>query len=334
MTGMLECFECGKFVTPRIEERTETLPVRGEATQVLARVGICPECGADMSIEELDDATLVAAFNFYRQKHGLMAPEEMRRLRDRYGLGVRAFSLLLGWGEITLHRYEGGSLQDAAHEAALRMAEDPANIRVYLAANGHKLTARQRARLGTHLQAIEADEPACMPGSEEQFVIREERDGYGGWVPMQLSKMREMMLFFAQLPDMYQTKLNKLLFYADFGFFHEHGVSITGSPYLAMQFGPIPQHYDWIEGDLAEGGDLSREEVFFRNGSGVVLKAQRQPDLSLFSADELAMLQRVAQELGGMTSRQLSERSHHEQAWIDTPARAMIPYELGRNLSL
>lgn len=154
----LECFECGSPVEPRIEERVETLPVRGEDTQVLARVAVCPRCGADMSVEELDDATLVAAFNLYRQRHGLMTPEEMRGLRERYGLGVRPFSLLLGWGEITLHRYEAGSLQDAAHEVTLRLAENPANLRVLLTSNGHKLTARQRARLESRLSAIEVDE--------------------------------------------------------------------------------------------------------------------------------------------------------------------------------
>lgn len=336
MTDRLECFECGKLVTPAVEEREETLPVRGEPTAVLARVAVCPECRADLSVEELDDATLVAAFNLYRQHHGLMTPEEMKSLRKRYGLGVRPFSLLLGWGEITLHRYESGSLQDGAHEAALRMAEDPANVRVYLTANGHKLTTRQRARLEVHLQAVEVgDRAACAPGLDDRFVIREERDVYGGWVPTRLSKLREMILFYAQLPDMYQTKLNKLLFYADFGFAREHGVSITGSPYLAMQYGPVPQHYPWIEADLAEGGDISTEEVFFARGdSGFVLRAQRQPDLSVFSPDEVAMMRRVAANLGAKTSRQLSDRSHRERAWVDTPKGEMIPYELARDLSL
>jgi putative zinc finger/helix-turn-helix YgiT family protein len=179
VTEKLECFECGRLVTPKVEERKETLPVRGEPTEVLTRVAVCPECAADMSDEELDDATLVAAFNLYRQKHGLMTPEEMKRLRERYGLGVRPFSLLLGWGEITAHRYEGGSLQDAAHEAALRLAEDPANIRVYLSANGHKLTTRQRAGLEKHLQAIEEREYGRAKDQSDRLVVREARAGYG-----------------------------------------------------------------------------------------------------------------------------------------------------------
>jgi putative zinc finger/helix-turn-helix YgiT family protein len=310
------------------------LPVRGEDIAVLARVGVCPECGADLSVEELDDATLVAAFNLYRQKHGLMAPEEMKQLRQRYGLSVRAFSLLLGWGEITAHRYESGSLQDAAHEAALRLAEEPANMRIFLTANGHKLTARQRAGLERHLQSLEAQTLVCAPVDEERFVVREERDVYGGWAPMRLSKMREMVVFFATLPDMYATKLNKLLFYADFGHFRDFGVSISGSPYLALQFGPVPQHYDWIEEDLVEGGDLVAEEVFFRNGdSHITMNAGREPDLSTFSAEEIETLNRIKRVLGHKTSKRLSELSHEERAWAETPVKAMIPYDLARDLA-
>jgi putative zinc finger/helix-turn-helix YgiT family protein len=334
VTKTLRCFDCGRLVTPKIEERVEVLPVRGEDTEVHSRVGVCPECGCAMSIEELDEATLVAAFNAYRQKHCLMTPEEMKALRERYGLSVRAFSLLLGWGEITAHRYESGSLQDAAHEAALRMAESPANIRVYLTANGHKLTTRQRARLEAHLGAIEEDALACAPSLDGRFILREERDVYGGWMPLQLSKMREMMVFFAQLPDMYQTKLNKLLFYADFGFYRDHGISISGSPYLAMQHGPVPQHYDYILDDLCEGGDLSSEEVFFGAGGGIVLTARRQTDMTVFTPEERAALQDVAKRLGRKSSKRLSELSHQEAAWIETNRLEMIPYEFARNLSL
>jgi len=334
VTEICECLECGKVVEPRIEKRTEVLPVRGEDTEVVAQVGVCPECGADMSIEELDEAALVAAFNLYRQKHGLMAPEEIKRLRERYGLSVRAFALLLGWGEITAHRYESGSLQDAAHEAALRLAEAPANIRIYLTANGHKLTARQRARLEAHLQALENETLVCAPSDEGRFVVREERDVYGGWTPMQLSKMREMMVFFATLPDMYATKMNKLLFYADFGHFRDFGVSISGSPYLAMQFGPAPQHYPWIEEDLFEGGDLVANEIFFPNGdSHITMSAGREPELSVFSAEEVATLRHIERVLGHKTSKRLSELSHEERAWAETPRQSMIPYDLARDLA-
>jgi putative zinc finger/helix-turn-helix YgiT family protein len=319
-----------------VVERLEVLPVRGEDTEVLAKVAVCPNCGADMSVEELDDVTLIAAFNLYRQHHGLMSPEEMRSLRGRYGLGVRPFALLLGWGEITLHRYESGSLQDSAHEATLRLAEDPGNIRILLSANGHKLTARQRARVEAHLAALERGAAAAKAEDlKDVFMAREEQDAYSGWVPMQLSKLREMILYFAALPDMYETKLNKLLFYADFSHFKHFSVSISGSPYLAFPHGPILQHYPRVEADLLECGELLVDERFFADGgSGTVFSAERVADLSVFSADEQATLQRIAEHLGDKTSRQLRDMSHAESAWRDTPERAMIDYSKAADLSL
>ena len=336
MTQQIECFECQSPVEPRIEERTETLPVRGEATAVLAKVAVCPECGADMSVEELDEATLVAAFNLYRQRHGLMSPEEMRALRGRYGLGVRPFSLLLGWGEITLHRYESGSLQDAAHEGALRLAEEPANIRILLLANGHRLTARQRARLEAHMATLEIGATAAEAEElRDVFVAREEQDTYSGWMPMQVSKLREMILYFTALPEMYETKLNKLMFYADFSHFKHCGVSISGAPYLAFPHGPVLQHYPRIEDDLLESGELLAEEVFFASGgAGTVFKGKREPDMTLFSAEEQSSLANVVRVLGRKTSKQLRDLSHKESAWRNTPERAMIDYAKAAELSL
>lgn len=332
----IECFECGHLVEPRIEERTETLPVRGEATKVRAQVAVCPECGADMSVEELDDATLVAAFNAYRQKHGLMTPDRMRELRKEYGLSVRAFSLLLGWGEVTLHRYESGSLQDDAHEATLRLAEDPANVKTLLIANRHKLTARQRQQLETRLRTIEDETHASNEMScAEPAMIREQQDVYSGWVLMRLSKLREMVLFFAQLPNMYETKLNKLLFYADFKHYEQHSVSVSGSPYLAFPYGPVPRDCPRLEADLLECGDLAAEEVFFSDEvSGTVFKASREPDLTVFTEEELATLRDIANRLGHRTSKELSDLSHQERAWKETPQRKMISYELASSLRI
>lgn len=149
------CGHCSKRVTTRVERRGEVLPVRGENVEVEADVAVCVECGEDVFVEELDDRTLKAAFAEYRRRHGLLAPEEIVAIRKRYELGQRPFSLLLGWGEVTLHRYESGSLQDDAHDAQLRMTENAANMRVLLQKNGPKLTPRQRARLETRLLELE-----------------------------------------------------------------------------------------------------------------------------------------------------------------------------------
>ena len=56
-----------------------------------------------------------------------MRPERIREIRHKYGLGQKHFSRFLGWGEITIPRYESGSLQDMAHNEILLLIDDPHN---------------------------------------------------------------------------------------------------------------------------------------------------------------------------------------------------------------
>lgn len=138
------CPRCGRTVAYEVESRTETHAIRDEDVSVQVQVAICTMCGADLSVDELDDAALDASLRQYRARHGMMQPEQIRELRSRYGVGQKAFARLLGWGDVTLARYEAGSLQSASHDTALRLADDPDNARVLLRRNGDRLTPKQR----------------------------------------------------------------------------------------------------------------------------------------------------------------------------------------------
>jgi len=329
------CTACGSCDAPLVDERLETYTVRDQEIQVPARVAVCSACGADVPDDELDEQTLQAAFSKYRSLHGLMDFDAMKSLRARYGLGVRPFSLLLGWGELTLFRYESGSIQDDAHESQLRLAENPDNIRVLVGINGHKLTSRQLGTLEAHLSAVVDSRDVQVVVQRERFEVRDTQDEFGGFIPLQLGKLREMMLFFCECVEVYPTKLNKLLFYADFLHFKHHGVSITGSPYLAFQRGPVPEHYEWIRADLVEAGELESESVDWGNGiEGERLCPLRPVDRSIFNAGELETMSQVAERLGAKSGRYLQDLSHKEEAYTETSARAMIPYGWALELTL
>ncbi|MEI6451685.1 MAG: type II TA system antitoxin MqsA family protein [Actinomycetes bacterium] len=329
------CPTCMKDTDVRIEDRRETLPVRGEDIEIEARVAVCSTCGEDVWLDELEDETLALAFAEYRRRHHLLQPEEMQRIRRLWGLGQRAFAQLLGWGEITLHRYESGSLQDGAHDAQLRMAERPENIRTLLESNGGRLTPRQRDAVMRRLDEAEALAAECECGDEdfERLVARRAAGGYGGNAPLSLTKVRETIAYFAAMPDMFVTKLAKLMFYADFLHYREHTISITGLAYAHAPQGPIPDRYERIRDDVIVNAVVEIQEKCGDNWSGEVLVAQRPADLGVFSESELAMLQAVRERLGARTSKRLSEMSHAETAWTATAMGERIPYETARQLS-
>ena len=123
------CEECGKEVNTKIITKKETYEVCGESIEVEAKVLVCSECGEEFFCEELDNATLVDAYNEYRRRHKLLFPEEIKEIREKYGLSQRGLAKLLNWGDKTIFRYENGFIQDKAHNSLLLFLREPQNMR-------------------------------------------------------------------------------------------------------------------------------------------------------------------------------------------------------------
>ena len=58
----------------------------------------------------------------------MVQPIQIRNLRKIYNLTQKELSDLLGFGDVTLSRYENGALQDETHDTLLRLALDPKNL--------------------------------------------------------------------------------------------------------------------------------------------------------------------------------------------------------------
>lgn len=152
------CDECGRDVETTIITKKETYDVCGETIEVDAQVLVCADCGEEFCSEELDNATLVSAYNEYRRRHKLLLPEEIKKIREQYGLSQRSFAKLLNWGDKTICRYENGSIQDKAHNSLLLFLRKPENMRTYLTENEVTLTQRQLGKLLDTVDKLEQNE--------------------------------------------------------------------------------------------------------------------------------------------------------------------------------
>ena len=107
------CPECDCEVDARLEHRIETLPVKGEQTSC---------CGEVIGDSRIEEGNLRRSYSAYCAAHGLMAPDEVKELRNSYGLSLREFSKFLGFGEQTIARYEAGAIPDDSHNTMLKLA--------------------------------------------------------------------------------------------------------------------------------------------------------------------------------------------------------------------
>lgn len=114
-----ECPVCEFERDLSYREITEVLKVRGEDINVTSRVHYCPE-GEHYFYDVADEEEKFQnAYKEYRRRKGLLQPDEIEKIRNQYGLSQKNFARLLGWGDITIHRYESGAIQDDAHNDVL-----------------------------------------------------------------------------------------------------------------------------------------------------------------------------------------------------------------------
>jgi len=330
-----KCDICGGNESKIIEKR-ETLQVREDEIEINSCIRIC-ECGNELFDEELEEDNLSRAYDLYRMKHSIIAISEIREIRERYALSQRTLGKILGWGEVTIHRYETGAVPDASHNKMLLLLKDPSVMKQLLLDSQDVIPKTTFARaMHRIVEILERRE------SEDFFNLIQKRLKYpnvsidSGFKQLDLVKLANVVLYFASnISDMWKTKLNKLLFYSDFICFKELTVSITGLRYLKSDFGPVPQDYETVIASLKMLGfvDIVPTETAYNVNGGDIIKPLDCYDPDVFKPEELEVLEIVRKKFSEFSSREISEYSHQEKGWVVTPFYEAISYGYASELN-
>lgn len=156
------CPECEQIADLETVRRDLEIVVRGEPVTVVAELQRCLSCGEEFKDLSSDVDVLDLAFLEYRTRHNMLMPEEIKGIRERYGLTQSELSALLGWGGATLSRYENGALQSEANDRMLRMLSEPGNLLTLIEEHPDALAEDKRPALIGVLN--EQKEQVCSPG--------------------------------------------------------------------------------------------------------------------------------------------------------------------------
>lgn len=143
-------------------------------------------------------------------------------------------------------------------------------------------------------------------------------------------KFRELVLHVASRlegdPTYGATKLNKVLFYADFFYYGEHGTPITGATYQKLRFGPAPRELLRIRDELIKSGDAALKVSRYLGSTQKRLVALRDPYLVVFSSDEIELVDEVIETLRSVPAGEVSRISHYHLGWQLAEEGEDIPY--------
>ena len=118
------CPQCGNSMTTTWQQHCFRYGDEGSGPELTVEIPVrhCEVCGEsflDWETEEIEQRAVC-------EHLGVLTPEEVRQIREDYGMSRSAFSKLTGIGEASLSRWEKGShIQNRANDRYLRLIRIP-----------------------------------------------------------------------------------------------------------------------------------------------------------------------------------------------------------------
>lgn len=319
------------FTGGRVKEifDVEQHEFRKETFEVHVRYFVCEDTGEKFTTTEQDELMFNELYAQYRVRHGIPFPEEIAEIRSRYGLNYTQISRILGFGANQYAQYEGGQMPSESNGKMIAAIRNKSVILSLLDGCRESMLRDEYEKSRSAIMASEARE--TTESELHRIIYRDtQRSIFNGFGVCSVEKLSDMVRYIvAHEGSIYPTKLNKLMFYADFHHYRLHGRSISGLQYQAINYGPVPVHYatvyDNIEGidkQVVVNYDMESTLLSCSDASG-----EGNCSGGSLSEQEIGSIDAVLRKLSPLSTSQLVETSHQEDAWRNfEPTHSYIPY--------
>ena len=322
----------------KLTKEQRSMIFRKETFDIVFHYYQCEDSREQFTSAALDELNMNQVYNQYRDKFNIPFPDEINNIRGKYGLSASKMSEILGFGVNSYRQYEAGEIPSVANAKLIQMVDDPQNFMEMTALCG---TLDEKAR-GKYIQkaiflAEEKKRNIFNIYFKEYLLGNHLADIYSGYRNPNFEKITEMVVYFSDKLSPFKTKMNKLLFYADFLMFKKSCFSISGMRYKAIEMGPVPINFQSIFEYLANKDEIDIFTTEFPQGYiGEQFKAKKNRPFraELFSENELNVLEKVATVFKPTSKNEMIELSHLEEAWKKNEKnKSVISYEYAFDLN-
>lgn len=301
MKKKLYCFNCNKDVLPSENIQENTYIVRKKEVVVKEEVLTCPYCNNELINDNLSES-LYLIYNEYLKLYGLSF-EKLKEIRKSYNLSQELFAKALNWGKKTITRYEKAeSLPQSQYLAIYKKIENDKNEFInILKSNKSNMDDK------TYFKIYDS--------------INTELD----------LKTINVFLYVLKNNFLTKTQIMKNLFAIDFESFKETNVSITKLNYAHGTYGPVIDKKEACLNYLIKHNYV---EMVNNEDDIILFKPSMECDLSLFTKEELKIIDKVLNKLKGKEAIKLTNWSHTFKGWIETKDGEAIDYSYAKDFDL
>lgn len=296
----------------------DTMEFRGKTYHFLNHYYVCDESGEEFTDEATGGINFAQVYNQYREENNIPFVNEIVKLREDCRLSKADMGRLFGFGENQYYRYELGEVPSLSNGRLMRTLIDNREALV-CAIRESSIKDSNKERALSSLTAIDARERKDSAIFSLLFPVK--HSIFNGYAIISVNKVRQMILYFLGHMNVgYKTALNKLMFYADFLMFKEHGVGISGLSYSALPYGNVPNNFKVLYGVFDEVDEVDGERPYF--------EALTSCDMSVFNEAEIRVLEYVAEKMAKRSSAFLSKINHTEDAWLNYKhnTKLLVPF--------
>jgi putative zinc finger/helix-turn-helix YgiT family protein len=315
-----------------------SIDFRKETFSIVYHYFECEDSKEQFTTTALDEVNMNQVYNQYRDKYNIPFPDEIHKIRTKYGLSAVKMSEILGFGINSYRQYESGEMPSVANAKLIQMISDPKKfIDMVELCNTLNETIKQKIIQRAKLILNEREQNSFNSNFQAYLLGSHLPDIYSGYKSPNIEKFTEMVVYFSEKISPFKTKMNKLLFYADFLMFKQSCFSISGVRYKAIDMGPVPNNFQSLFEYLTNMNEIKIINVEFPNGySGEQFYANKKRAFKadLFSENELNTLEKVAETFKETSTIEIIKASHFEEAWIkNEKEKKAISYEYAFELN-
>ncbi len=332
------CPYCKKEVDYKIEKR-DVKEFRGIEIDTYENVAVCKECHQDLYVNEIEEKNNERIYELYRAKANIIKPQDIVDLRKKYDISQRELTAILGFGKMTINRYERGGVPTKSQSDYIRLLIDNDNKFIEKVKEAYK---NGNINDKTYEKIVSEELNAGIDKEQIQdnirrylrYALNRKPDIYNGYKSLDIEKVENIISYIAsKVKNLTITSLNKYLWFMDMLSFNQRSVSITGLTYQNQKFGPtiIDKKYDEIS--LLDD-KYTREDIETENGNTTKIISNGNYNLDKISDSEKEIIDTIIKILKNKTVTDISELSHREEGWKKTKRLEKISFEYAMNLNI